>query len=56
MRVVAVKYTRALHSQAAASVCMVHKDKLATVGVGFFQRREFSGFWAERLFHGVCSA
>jgi len=47
--VVAVKLSRPLHADASPAVGMVYEDKLAPVGMGFFNRRELSRFGSVRL-------
>jgi hypothetical protein len=47
VRIVAEKHAGSLHADAAAAVRVIHEDDFATVGEGFFKRRELAYFGAE---------
>ncbi|MEM7010541.1 MAG: hypothetical protein AAF585_03555 [Verrucomicrobiota bacterium] len=48
MRIVGSEAPGSLDANASAAVGMIYKDEFAAVGVGFFERRKFSGFGSER--------
>jgi hypothetical protein len=43
-----------LNAKAATAVSVIDKDKFATVGVRFFQRREPAGFGTEDVLLSAC--
>ena len=53
--VVAIKFPRSLHADTSPPIGVVHEDKFAPVGVGFFYRWEFSilgTVWFTLFYHG----
>ena len=49
VRIISEKLSIPLHTDAASAVGMIHEDKLATIGVRPFQRREFSCLGSKRF-------
>ena len=54
VRIVSEELSFSLNADATTTVCMIHEDKFAAIGVRLFERREFPRLGAEGFVLGDC--